>query len=236
MDTFKEEKESIFTDSLLGILNRRWLYKYLPDILTQVKKNSLSLGFLMIDIDDFKYINDTYGHLSGDAVLIQLTNVFKKCLSPQDKIVRYAGDEFIILIEAGKEDPQKVAERLISAVSHTMFKGENKEEIHCTISVGIAVYPKDASNSEELFSLADRALYFSKKKGKNRCYPISEVKLEEVSLKVAKECFPCKEFIGHQKDLLQAKEVVEIMLKKCHPVALFVSGEVGVGKAGFLRK
>ena len=236
MDTFKEEKESIFTDSLLGILNRRWLYKYLPDILTQVKENSLSLGFLMIDIDDFKYINDTYGHLSGDNALIQLTNVFKKCLSPQDKIVRYAGDEFIILVEAEKRDPQKIAERLISAVSKTTFKGENKEEIHCTISVGIAIYPKDASNSEELFSLADRALYFSKKKGKNRCYPISEVKLEEVSLKVAKECFPCKEFIGHQEDLLQAKEVVEIMLEKCHPVALFISGEVGVGKSRLLEE
>ena len=226
-------EEQIFIDVLTGVFNRRYLYSHLPSLLEKAKKENFSVGMLMIDVDNFKGINDSYGHLVGDEVLKKIAHTFNRILRSQDKVIRYAGDEFIILIEGTDIFHLKeIAHRLIEEVRRTKFA----KDIHCTISIGIAQYPQDAGNFQELIELADQALYFSKRRGKDKLYFISEVKKEEITLKIAKNLFPCKKFIGREKEILKAKKIFDDTLKEYKPGCFFVSGGIGMGKTRFLQE
>ncbi len=227
------QEGQIFIDVLTGVFNRRYLYSHLPSLLEKAKKEDSSVGMLMIDVDNFKGINDSYGHLVGDEVLKKIAHTFKKILRSQDKIIRYAGDEFIILIEGADISHLKdIAHRLIEEVKRIEFE----KDIRCTISIGIAQYPQDAGSFQELIELADQALYFSKRRGKDKMYFISEVKKEEITLKIARNLFPCKKFIGREKEILKAKKIFDDALREYKPGCFFICGNIGVGKTRFLQE
>jgi len=223
----------IFVDVLTQAFNRRYLYDYLPPLLKRAEKERLSIGILMIDMDNFKRVNDDFGHLVGDKVLKELVKILKKNLREQDKVIRYAGDEFIIVVENGEISYlKKIATRIKEEVEKAVFENN----IKCTISIGIARYPQDAKCLEELIELADQALYFSKRRGKNKLYLISEVKKEEIALKLAKTLFPCKKFIGREKEILEAKRFFDKALNEYRPFCFFVKGDQGIGKTRFLNQ
>jgi diguanylate cyclase (GGDEF)-like protein len=116
----------------------------------------------MFDIDDFKKINDTQGHVTGDLIIKQLAIIALHCIREVDLVGRYGGDEFIIFLpNTIKEEAFIIAERLRKNV-------ELAQNFRCTISVGISSYPQDGLKANQLISTADEALYASKKKGKNR--------------------------------------------------------------------
>ncbi|MBU3911700.1 MAG: sensor domain-containing diguanylate cyclase [Candidatus Omnitrophica bacterium] len=151
------------SDSLTGM----WHHGYFQYLLSEeIKKTSREKQFftlLMLDIDNFKDFNDTYGHQSGDAILRRISAILNDASRKIDTIARYGGEEFaIILPYTRKEEALVLAERLRRSVE------ENQEIKNITISIGVASFPEDGQNKETLISKADRALYEAKRTGKNK--------------------------------------------------------------------
>jgi diguanylate cyclase (GGDEF)-like protein len=135
-----------------------------------IRYNS-ELCLIMIDIDDFKKINDIYGHLTGDFVLKTLSNIIKGNLRNFDLPGRYGGEEFILILpETGKENAKKVAERIREQVQNHKLKTMSGEPISITISLGLSELKEldDKSNELELIKIADSRLYKAKGTGKNK--------------------------------------------------------------------
>lgn len=159
-----EVKSSI--DPLTKVYNRNKMDEYLQSACLN-SKNTKNLHLLMIDIDDFKYINDHFGHLAGDKVLIFLANIFKKTVRDGDKVFRFGGEEFVIVVN--RTDPTgavMVAERIMEIVrnSKLLFK---EQQMGVTLSIGIAHY-EEGDDAESILLHADQALYRAKNMGKDQ--------------------------------------------------------------------
>jgi diguanylate cyclase (GGDEF)-like protein len=155
-------------DNLTKVYNRNYYDKQLGLEMERAIRNKKYLAFLMIDIDDFKSINDRYGHDVGDDVLRLVANTFKSHLRKIDLLFRFGGEEFVVLLPgAGREAAERTAERIREVVSGSGLSRRNDSEVRVTISIGGCIYPTDAQSEAELFKKADMALYASKAKGKN---------------------------------------------------------------------
>jgi len=156
-------------DSLTGIHNRRYLDKRLEEEMTHYKRKNRVFSILMIDIDNFKHVNDTYGHQFGDIILKEIASVSSSIIRGSDILARYGGEEFcIILPDTDKKGAYSFAERLRVLVEEQKQLYEKKENVTVTISIGIAETTKSIESPGELLSQADTALYTSKANGKNR--------------------------------------------------------------------
>ncbi|WP_176560387.1 sensor domain-containing diguanylate cyclase [Brevibacillus dissolubilis] len=157
----QERAKQSLTDSLTGLMNRRGADKLIFKWITHAKPFTLAI----IDIDEFKSVNDTYGHQKGDEVLQFVTNVLKENVREGDVCCRYGGEEFLVLLPntSGEE-----AFALIETIRLRFSIMPNPTGRSITISSGISEYPNTASTAEELFSLADAALYQAKEGGRNR--------------------------------------------------------------------
>ncbi len=156
-------------DSLTGLYNNHYFYKEFEDEIEKSKRYNRIFSLVMFDIDDFKLINDRYGHIAGDKALKHLSDCIKKTIRKDvDIAARYGGDEFVIIFpNTSAENTYKVCTRLLETVRNTpVVAGENTFNI--TLSMGISEFPKDGEESYFLFNHADEALYLSKRKGKNR--------------------------------------------------------------------
>ena len=156
-------------DSLTGLLTRAAVFTRFENDLARAQREKTGVGVLLIDIDNFKQINDTFGHLSGDKVLRALGDLLKSKIRPYDSAGRYGGDEFIIIMPgyAKKTDLEDRAELLREAVASLPIDCGSVYSL--TISVGLAAYdPESPQSVEELFRLADIALYCAKRSGKNQ--------------------------------------------------------------------
>ncbi len=160
--------ELAITDGLTKLFIRRH-FDYLLD--SEIKRSARykhPISLLMMDIDNFKSINDTYGHQMGDEMLKKIANVIKTTIRKIDLPCRYGGEEFtLILPETHKKHAKKISERLRKNISEIVVKTEAGKEISPTISIGISNYPLDSHGRDELLGCADKALYFAKKMGKN---------------------------------------------------------------------
>jgi len=167
--TFMERlKEQSYIDQLTGLYNRRFLEEILPKLTKQILRRNSSLGILMIDVDNFKQINDTYGHDAGDEVLARIGELIKKSVRESDYVIRYGGEEFmVILVDIQKDSSQDVAEKIRKIIENTdiNFGGQ---EITPTVSIGVAEFPHDSGDIYHVIKFADIALYRAKKDGKNR--------------------------------------------------------------------
>ncbi|MBI4809835.1 MAG: GGDEF domain-containing protein [Nitrosomonadales bacterium] len=154
-------------DALTGVHNRRWMNDAFPRVLARCALDHVSSAIMVIDIDHFKHVNDSYGHLIGDVALKMLANIMQAHLRPHDLLVRYGGEEFAILLpDTGIEEARSIAERLRATVAdNEVRKGELAFKI--TISIGIAPVG-NGGKLEEYFGEADRALYRAKESGRNR--------------------------------------------------------------------
>ncbi len=231
-------EEPTFIDPLTGLFNQYYLHKFFPEEIEKAKLGNYPLTVFMVDLDGFKEVNDTYGHLSGDEVLKQLSAVIKKVVRQTDMIIRYAGDEFALLLPgADVNRSQALSNRLVSDVNQYVFKDKNGQEIHLTISVGIASYPLDTEDPGNLIDLADKALYLSKQKGKNRSSFTKEVTLDAISSLVAMDSFPCAKFIDRQNEIERLRQLFDtVVLHSGLLQVAFISGETGIGKTRLLSE
>lgn len=155
------------TDSLTGLNVRRYFYERFEEELQRSKRYKFEFAFIMVDIDDFKKCNDTYGHMVGDVVLKEIARIIKESVREIDIVGRYGGEEFsIVLPETNPSSALAVAERLRKNIEDGVFKAYD-EKLKLTISAGIAIYPGDASDINSIIDKADEALYKAKKLGKN---------------------------------------------------------------------
>lgn len=159
-------------DPLTKVFNRRALISYLKSICSN-KETPHILHVLMIDIDNFKTINDNYGHIAGDKILIFIANILKKTLRDGDKIFRFGGEEFTITINRNTDEmSESIAHRLLKLISsnNLIYMGE---KISVTASIGMTKYLK-GDTPDTLISRADKALYISKHSGKNMVSKVCE--------------------------------------------------------------
>jgi diguanylate cyclase (GGDEF)-like protein len=162
------------TDPLTGLYNRRMLMQTLEKEFDRHKRAQKNLALLMIDIDHFKAVNDSYGHLNGDRILVDLAKLLKGYLRPYDIATRFGGEEFaLVLPDTTSTGAHDVAERLRKAVEELKFSGDLRTT-KITISVGIACYPSpEAADIDQLLNAADKALYQAKAGGRNQVIHIT---------------------------------------------------------------
>ncbi len=160
----------VFMDDLTDIRNRRFMYLYLKEDVDWQAEQPSPLSMVMLDLDFFKETNDTYGHLAGDQLLVQTSAILKESFRDSDIVIRYAGDEFSILLPGtSRDEALKLAEGARQRFEQTDFqRGDETVKGAVTISAGVAHFPDDARTAEELVNSADKALYRSKSLGKNR--------------------------------------------------------------------
>jgi len=160
-------QEVILTDDVTGHRNTRFLHQFLDYYLLpeHVREHFLSLVFF--DLDDFKVTVDTYGHLLGSKILKEIADTVHTYLDPTDHLVRYGGDEFIVILP-GQKKQESLAKirRIKKGLEETPYLQEENLNVHVTASFGLATFPEDAMNKEELLAEADHCLFRSKEKGK----------------------------------------------------------------------
>lgn len=166
IERFAVYAEKTQNDQLTGLLNHRALAEKIRIELKRIFRYKEKGSLIFIDIDNFKQVNDHYGHPAGDRVLIQLGQVFKHELRTTDYAGRYGGEEFLLyIVNADKELAFKITKRLLSIFRETAI---GDEKIHCTFSAGVVSAPEDGRNYTTLCKKADEAMYMSKKNGRNQ--------------------------------------------------------------------
>ncbi|MFA4888364.1 MAG: diguanylate cyclase [Candidatus Omnitrophota bacterium] len=226
-----------FIDPLTGLANRYYLNQFLPEEIKKAALNNYPLNLLMIDLDGFKKVNDTHGHLCGDKVLVQVADILKKSVRTTDIVIRYAGDEFIILLPGSAlEKTQDICRRMLKEADNYVFVGDKEQKMHLSLSIGLAVYPEDAQDPVKLIGTADKALYLSKKRGKNTFSSAKEVTLEEVSALAAMDAFPCPKFINQKEGFEKVRQAFGIVQESGILQAVFVAGTSGAGKTRFMEE
>ena len=160
-------KQLAITDGLTKLYNSRYFYNQLEMEIDRMNRYNHPLALLLLDIDNFKMYNDTYGHLDGDKVLIRLGETIRNCLRTMDTAYRYGGEEFTVLLpETSVEEAITVAQRIQSRLAAEEFVTSGGIKNTITLSVGITEYsPKEDLTS--FISRADKAMYLSKDRGKN---------------------------------------------------------------------
>jgi diguanylate cyclase (GGDEF)-like protein len=186
------------TDGLTGLYNYRFFARQLDIEMARTMRTGQSCSLMMIDLDDFKQINDTFGHDEGNDFLVRVSETLAQRLRPTDIMCRYGGDEFAVIMPATDLlDAVRIAERLNASVSHL----PSKRKKHFSVSIGVAEYQPDHSrkpNINQLVSLADKALYRAKRRGKDAiCY---EGRLPDLNRSVSVSSHEKSALLGSQND------------------------------------
>ncbi len=170
IDLHERVSEQALTDDLTGISNYRQFREWLVHELARVERFGGRLALVLLDIDDFKIVNDSLGHLVGDRVLQRIGEILRRESRTVDLAARYGGEEFVLALpETAGEGAVKIAERLREAIASAgVSNGDVGEPVAVTASLGIAVAPDEADDARSLIAAADRALYEAKQRGKNR--------------------------------------------------------------------
>ena len=165
---YGQVQESATHDGLTGLLVRRTFQERLREEVERAVRQSAPVTFLMVDLDHFKQVNDTYGHLVGDVVLREVAGLIRSSVREMDLVGRYGGEEFSVLLPAAdRELGIQIAERIRRTIESAPIRAYD-EEIHMTVSVGAALCPAQTSEPEELVEKADQAMYRAKQMGRNK--------------------------------------------------------------------
>lgn len=159
----------LYQDEVTGLYNYRYLDVALNSELRRLQRFHSPFSLLFIDLDNFKGVNDSHGHITGSSVLRQVGDVIKLAVRDVDNVIRYGGDEFVVvLIGANSRQALQAAERVRSRVQGTVFRSEEREPLHLTVSIGIASCPEHGLDKASILKMADETMYASKRGGKNR--------------------------------------------------------------------
>ena len=161
-------RESSLRDPMTGLSNRRFLEEFIDTLTASVRRRQTHVAIMMLDLDHFKMVNDTYGHDTGDAVLKTVAGVIKNSVRASDIVVRYGGEEFLVVLQdASSQFALKVAEQIRSSVENLSIT-HGGVVLKKTISIGVADFPGDSTTFWQAVKFADVALYHAKETGRNR--------------------------------------------------------------------
>jgi diguanylate cyclase (GGDEF)-like protein len=172
---YRKEREEFFShrathDALTELPNRVFFDDHLKNSIEYAKRNGTHLAVIMVDLDNFKTVNDTLGHYAGDTLLVEVAQRLQKNLRESDMVSRFGGDEFAMILAFGKNEWQsitKVLNRTMASLKKPVALGGN--EIVVSASFGISICPDDGDNPKQLMMRADEALYYAKASGRNAC-------------------------------------------------------------------
>lgn len=216
-----------WTDELTQLYNRRFFSRLFNQLAESCQQTKEPLSLILIDVDKFKSINDTYGHLIGDEVLKNVGALLSSVAGKEHYPIRYAGDEFLILMpKVSKEDALRLGLELVTKARD--FKFSTKSEVKVTLSAGLASFPADTSSPFELLEKADKALYQSKNEGRNRISPYKEIEVPEVPSTPEK-------LINREKEKGLILEAIEDLQTNQGKV-IFLSSPHGFGKSRLLEE
>lgn len=231
----REASRLIFVDELTGLYNRRFMRQYLRDRLDHFVQSRTPLCVIMFDLDGFKQVNDTYGHLEGDLVLKRLAQLIRETAPSGSYAIRFAGDEFFVFLEGvDGAGGVSVAEGIRERVAAQPFSSDKVPDgVPVQVSVGVAACPEDATSATDLIDAADQALYQSKRMGKNCVSRASRSMLppEEEVL----ERFPCPRVVGRYAELEKLDRALVDSADRKHRF-LLVEGHRGLGKSRLLAE
>ncbi len=166
---FDKAQEDSLTDALTSLPNTRSLFMYLTRELARAHRLRGSLALVLLDLDDFKQINDRYGHHAGDRTLCEVACLLRAAIRPYDICARYAGDEFIVILsECGAEEAERKREELQRKVLERGYEPRAGSRLPLSISAGVATFPADGQSYESLLSAADRRMYLDKARHKRQ--------------------------------------------------------------------
>ncbi len=216
-----------WTDELTQLYNRRFFSRLFNQLAENCQQTREPLSLILIDVDKFKSINDTYGHLVGDEVLKNVGALLVSVAGEKHYPVRYAGDEFLILMpKASKEEALRLGLELITKARG--FKFSTKSEVKVTLSAGLASFPADTPAPFDLLEKADKALYQSKNEGKNRISPYKETEIPEFPLTPT-------QLINREKEKNLIFEAIK-SLEGNQGKVIFLSSPHGFGKSRLLEE
>jgi diguanylate cyclase (GGDEF)-like protein len=159
----------VYIDEVTGFYNTRYLIFSLDNLIAKIQGQGGAFSLVFLDLDNFKAVVDGHGHLLGSKVLGEVARVIHSVLGPDDSLVRYGGDEFVILLpQRAKSQALELTRRLREKLNQTSLLNDEGLDIRVTASYGIATLPEDARDREELLAIADRAMFSSKGRGKDR--------------------------------------------------------------------
>lgn len=162
----KEKEEEIknlaYYDMLTGVANRTLFYELSRKFLNEAKESHKIFGLMFIDVDDFKYINDTYGHEVGDDILVKVANILTQTVGDNKLVVRYGGDEFLVMLPGlhRKSDYKETVTRIIQNKNNVIRY--NHDNIRISFSIGVSFFPDDGETMDKLVGRADKSMYVAK--------------------------------------------------------------------------
>lgn len=168
-DMRKKEFRLARTDKLTGLANRHYFDQKLKEEVEYAISKGSAINILMFDLDNFKHFNDTFGHVSGDKLLVLFSDIIRRCVRKSDIPVRYGGEEFMIIIrDLDIFIAKSVGDRIRRQLEkQRIYLGQQEEKTKVTVSCGVAQFPTHSANIKEVIELADQALYYAKEIGKN---------------------------------------------------------------------
>jgi len=162
-------RQTSLKDGMTGLYNRRFLEEFIEKFMNQANRNKETYHVMMLDVDWFKQVNDTYGHDVGDMVIVEIGKLLQKHIRTSDMAIRYGGEEFIIMLQNSTDDgAMMVAKNIHSGFAATEFKVGAGESMFKTMSIGIAKFPTDGDTIWKCIKYADTALYVAKDTGRNK--------------------------------------------------------------------
>ena len=163
-------RELSITDNLTQLFNQRHLYQQLQQEIERTNRYQHQLAMLLLDLDDFKLFNDTYGHLEGDGVLVKTAKIIRECIRQTDSAFRFGGEEFVVILpETSLNKALILAERIRKGIQGAAFHPAPKAEVHVTCSVGLSQY-QSPEDLKTFIKRVDQNMYQAKTRGKNQCY------------------------------------------------------------------
>jgi two-component system, cell cycle response regulator len=172
MRRYREIQNLVIHDDLTGLYNTRHLYKVLKDLVAGAETGEDPFSIIFMDIDNFKHVVDTYGHLKGSQAISQIAGTIKECVTEPCFGVAYGGDEFVVVLQ-GFDKNQAIgkAEEIRSRMKQTAYLTNHGHRLSLRASFGVATFPDNASNVTALLASADRAMFHIKEKGKDAVEP-----------------------------------------------------------------
>lgn len=168
-------KQMALHDPLTGLANRVLLAEHMKKIFARARRNKMKFSVIFVDLDNFKKINDSFGHQVGDELLKKISASLIKCVRDEDMVSRIGGDEFIVILssKSSADSTRIVLERITESVNAIVNETSYSDVV--SASLGVALFPDDGMDTDTLISNADKAMYIAKEKGKNRYQYFSDI-------------------------------------------------------------